>query len=85
MICFEIAFVSGYSLVPEPPAKMIPFIVFPFSFLCFTLLNICFIPVFFLYSDSMPPKIYMDKTHRMGTTLLPFPFLYRYFPEYMSA
>ena len=26
MICFDIAFVSGYSLVPDPPARIIPFI-----------------------------------------------------------
>lgn len=27
IICLEIAFVSGYSLVPEPPASIIPFIL----------------------------------------------------------
>ena len=26
VICLEIAFVRGYSLVPEPPASIIPFI-----------------------------------------------------------
>lgn len=28
MICFEIALVNGYNLVPDPPAKIIPFILF---------------------------------------------------------
>ena len=34
--CLEVTMVSGYSLVPEPPAKMIPFkIIPPFDMLIF--------------------------------------------------
>lgn len=29
MICFEIAFVNGYKRVPDPQAKIIPFIFHP--------------------------------------------------------
>jgi hypothetical protein len=27
--CFDIVFVMGYRRVPEPPARMIPFMIYP--------------------------------------------------------